>query len=109
MADPRYVAKSVSGGWWCVFDATTGLEVAPDGGDPFMEKRDATTMAARLSETDKNVSWLAYVRHRKLTVHNEQHRRPGSDEFARINREKAERLAAAYPDFPATFDRMEAR
>jgi hypothetical protein len=48
MAGPRYVVKPVGGGWWCVFDATKGIEVSrpQDQGDPFMEKRDAVAFAA---------------------------------------------------------------
>lgn len=44
----RYEALSVGGGWWCVFDRITCMEISrpQDSGDPFMSKRDATAFAA---------------------------------------------------------------
>ncbi|RWI35543.1 hypothetical protein [Mesorhizobium sp.] len=45
-----------------------------------------------------------YVRARKLTRHNEAMRRAG---FVKLNKARAEALAAEYPDFPAVYEKRE--
>lgn len=58
---------------------------------------------------EKGLDFQNYIRARKLEQHNIRQKFEYSGMFAAKNKEKYERLAEKYPDFPAAYERMKSR